>query len=73
LRGATYAASALPDPERHILIVAAMSAMYLSKDSARTPDMRKQTRVLIQAGGTVARLLLPVLRLWRVLYRQRST
>jgi tetraprenyl-beta-curcumene synthase len=73
VRRSTREASALPDAERHALIVAAMSAMYLSKDSARTPDMREQTRALIRAGGPLARLLLPVLRLWRVLYRQRST
>lgn len=72
VRRATHEASLLPDAERHHLIVAAMSAMYLSKDSARTPEMRKQTSALIQAGGPLARVLLPVLRLWRLLYQQRS-
>jgi tetraprenyl-beta-curcumene synthase len=71
-RAATEAA-ALPDGERHVLIVAAMLTMYLSKDSARTVDMRGQTRALIQAGGPLARLLLPILRLWRIAYAQRST
>jgi tetraprenyl-beta-curcumene synthase len=66
-------ASALPDGERHVLIVAAMLAMYLSKDSARIIAMRGQTRALIHAGGPLACLLLPILRLWRVAYAQRST
>lgn len=70
---ATLEASALPDGERHVLIVAAMLAMYLSKDSARTSDMRGEARALIQAGGPLARLLLPILRLWRIAYAQRST
>jgi tetraprenyl-beta-curcumene synthase len=73
VRRSIHEASVLPDAERHILIVAAMVAMYLSKDSARTREMREQTSALIQAGGPLTRLLLPVLRLWRVLYRQRST
>jgi tetraprenyl-beta-curcumene synthase len=66
-------ASSLPDGERHVLIVACMAAMYLSKDSARTAVLREHTRSLIHAGGPLARLLLPVLRLWRTVYAQRST
>ncbi len=69
----TTAASALPDGERHVLILAAMQAMYLSKDSARSPALRTETAALIQAGGPLARVLLPILRLWRVAYAQRST
>ena len=65
--------SSLPDAERHTLIVTAMQAMYLTKNSARTPAMREHTRALIRAGGPLARLLLPILRLWRVAYAQRST
>lgn len=66
-------ASSLPDGERHTLIVACMAAMYLSKDSARTVAMREHTRALIRAGGPLARLLLPILRLWRLAYAQRAT
>jgi tetraprenyl-beta-curcumene synthase len=66
-------AAGLPDGERHTLIVACMAAMYLSKDSAWTADMRPRTRELIRAGGPLTRLLLPILRLWRVAYSQRST
>ncbi len=63
----------LPDGERHSLIVACMAAMYLSKDSARTPTLAKDTNELTQAGGRLTRVLLPVLRIWRIVYSQRST
>jgi tetraprenyl-beta-curcumene synthase len=66
-------ASALPNGERHTLIVACMAAMYLSKDSARTPAMRATTRSFIDAGGSLTKLLLPILRLWRIVYSQRSS
>jgi tetraprenyl-beta-curcumene synthase len=66
-------ASILPDGERHTLIVVCMAAMYLSKDSARTAAMREHTHALIRAGGPLARLLLPILRMWRLAYAQSST
>jgi tetraprenyl-beta-curcumene synthase len=66
-------ARALPDGERHILITACMAAMYLSKDSARVPEMREHTRSLANSGGALTRLLLPILRLWRIAYAQRSS
>ena len=66
-------ARALPDGERHTLIVACMAAMYLSKDSADTPALRESTKTLVKAGGALTRLLLPILRLWRIAYSQRST
>lgn len=62
----------LPDGERHILIVACMIAMYLSKDSAWTMPTRPRTQELLNSSGPLVRLLLPVLRLWRVTYSQRS-
>ncbi len=65
-------AAALPDGDRHAVIVGCMVAMYLSKDSARTPRLRASTRSIAHAGGSLARLLLPVLRMWRVLYAQRG-
>jgi tetraprenyl-beta-curcumene synthase len=58
--------------DRHAVIVACMVAMYLSRDSARVAPMRASTRGLAQAGGSMAVLLLPVLRMWRVVYAQRS-
>ena len=66
-------ASSLPDGERHVLIVACMAAMYLSKDSARAPALRDSTRDLLAHGGSLSRLLLPILRMWRIAYAQRST
>jgi tetraprenyl-beta-curcumene synthase len=70
---AAQRAAALPDGSRHTVIVGCMVAMYLSRDSARTPTMRASTHRLAHAGGPLARLLLPVLRLWRVAYSQRAT
>jgi tetraprenyl-beta-curcumene synthase len=68
-----HEASALPNGERHTLLVACMTAMYLSKDSARTQTMRKTTKSLVGAGGSLTRFLLPILRLWRIIQAQRST
>lgn len=66
-------ASNLPNGERHVLIVACMIAMYLSKASARTPTMRRSTQQLLNAGGPLPLILFPMLRLWRIAYAQRST
>lgn len=66
------AARALPDGERHTLIAACMVAMYLSKDSAKTPAMRETSAALVRSGGSLTRLLYPILRLWRIAYSQRS-
>jgi tetraprenyl-beta-curcumene synthase len=63
---------ALPNGHRHAVIVGCMVAMYLSKDSARTPGMQRTTKQLIQAGGSLCRLLHPILRIWRIAYSQRS-
>jgi tetraprenyl-beta-curcumene synthase len=57
---------------RHVVIATCMVAMYLSKDSARTPAMHTTTRNLARCGGSLAVLMLPVLRLWRILYALRS-
>lgn len=66
-------ATNLPDSEQHILIIACMTAMYLSKDSAWTTAMRQRTRQILATAGPLVRLLLPILRLWRITYSQRST
>lgn len=66
-------ARALGDGHRHVVIVSCMIAMYLSKDSTRTPQMRATTNSILRASGAFTRSLVPVLRLWRVLYKQRST
>lgn len=72
VRRSVYEVRRLPGGERHAVIAACMVAMYLSKDSARTPSMLPATDRLLSAGGSLTRLLLPILRLWRVAYAQRS-
>jgi tetraprenyl-beta-curcumene synthase len=68
LRGALE----LPDGERHAVIVACMVAMYLSKDSARSAELLKSSRRLANSGGSLTKLLLPILRMWRIAHAQRS-
>lgn len=65
-------ASALRDGEEHVVIAGCMFAMYLSRDSALAPPRRKTTTRLICAGGSLACLLHPLLRLWRTVYGLRS-
>jgi tetraprenyl-beta-curcumene synthase len=65
-------ACALRDGHRHAVVAGAMIAMYLSKDTAPTPQLRAGAEAFIQAGGSLTRLLLPLLRLWRVAFAQRS-
>jgi tetraprenyl-beta-curcumene synthase len=64
---------ALPDGERHAVLLGCMIALYLSKDSARTPELRETTASIAAAGGTLAQLLLPILRTWRICNDQRRT
>lgn len=63
---------ALRNGHHHAVIVACMVAMYLSRDSANTPDLRATTGSLVQAGGSLTKLLLPILRTWRIAYGLRS-
>lgn len=72
IRRALGSVSELPDPHRHSLIIASMVAMYLSKDSARAPHMKKATAAIASEGGSLTALLLPVLRLWRTIYKLRA-
>jgi tetraprenyl-beta-curcumene synthase len=69
---AARGALSLPKGHRHTVIVCAMVAMYLSKDSARLPRLRSHASQLLAAGGSLTRLLMPVLRLWRIAYSQRA-
>lgn len=62
----------LRNGHRHAVVAAAMIAMYLSKDTARTPLLRTGTGTFVRAGGTLTRLLLPILRAWRIAYAQRA-
>ena len=49
-----------------------MVAMYLSKDSARDPALHATTDSFVRAAGSLTRLLLPILRLWRITNGQRA-
>jgi tetraprenyl-beta-curcumene synthase len=57
---------------RHAVIAASMVAMYLSKDSARTPELREDAASFVRAGGSLTRLLLPILRMWRIAFAQQA-
>jgi hypothetical protein len=63
---------ALPDGERHAVLLACMISLYMSKDSARTPRTRPTSDAIVRSGGALPRLLLPVLRLWRIGNAQRA-
>ena len=63
---------ALPHGERHAVLLACMIALYLSKDSARAPDLRDTTARIAAAGGSLTRLLLPILRAWRLCNAQSA-
>jgi tetraprenyl-beta-curcumene synthase len=63
----------LCDRERHLVIGSCMIAMYLTKDSTRGEALRTTTSEITRAGGSLTRCLVPVLRAWRVLYKQQST
>jgi tetraprenyl-beta-curcumene synthase len=63
----------LDNSQRHLVIVACMVAMFLSKDSARAPAMRSSTCKITRASGSITGLLVPVLRAWRTIYGQKST
>ena len=65
-------ACALRDGHRHAVVAGAMIAMYLSKDTAPTPQLRAGTHAFMQAGGSLTQLLLPLLRIWRMAFAQRS-
>jgi tetraprenyl-beta-curcumene synthase len=73
VRRATREAQMLRNGHRHTVIVACMVALYLSKDSALTPDMLTTSQMLLRSGGPLAALLGPVLRTWRVAYSLRGT
>lgn len=62
-------AGCLPHGERHLVVLSCMIAMYLSKDSALT-KLRSTTCCLMGAGGSLPKLLLPILWLWRSAYGQ---
>jgi tetraprenyl-beta-curcumene synthase len=72
IRRSLSEATALQCGARHRVLISAMAAMYLSKNSVRRPSARAHTRALIRAAGPLAALLTPVLRVWRILNNQRA-
>jgi tetraprenyl-beta-curcumene synthase len=72
VRRAAAAVLELPNGERHAVLLACMIALYLTKDSARSDDLRWTSTQLAGAGGTLPRLLMPALRLWRIRNGQRA-
>jgi tetraprenyl-beta-curcumene synthase len=72
VRASLQEAQTLHNGHRHTVIAAAMIAMYLSKDVARAPQLRDGTSDFIRAGGTLTRVLLPILRAWRAIYKQAT-
>lgn len=67
-----HEAQRLPNGARHALIVAGMVAMYLSAEEARTVAKRGSTRAFVGAGGPQTRMLVPILRIWRIAYGLRG-
>jgi tetraprenyl-beta-curcumene synthase len=59
----------LRNGERHALIVTGMVSMYLSKASARTPELLPATRRIAQAAGSLPRVQLPIMRTMRAVQR----
>jgi tetraprenyl-beta-curcumene synthase len=72
LQGAVSRISALRNAERHVVIVASMAALWLSSDTARRIDLREVTAAMARSGGGTTRLLIPVLRAWRMAYGRTS-
>jgi tetraprenyl-beta-curcumene synthase len=57
----------LRNGERHALITTGMVAMYLSKASARSPELRGATRQILAAAGSLPRMQMPIMRIMRAL------
>jgi tetraprenyl-beta-curcumene synthase len=72
MRRCVYEARSLDAGEKHAVIAGCMFAMYLSRNTALAPSMRDTTTRLIHSGGSLSRILHPLLRLWRAAYGLRS-
>ena len=68
IRRCMQEAGSLKDSEKHTVIAASMFAMYLSKSTVLTPAMSETTKRLVASGGSLTRVLHPILRLWRTAY-----
>jgi tetraprenyl-beta-curcumene synthase len=67
-----YRVRQLPRGERHAILATGMVAMYLSKDSACTSEMRSATRQVLRAAGFLPSILWPILRAWRKVTAQTA-
>jgi tetraprenyl-beta-curcumene synthase len=65
IRRACTEARSLPNGHAHAVIATGMVAMYLSKQSAYDHTTRTASTSLAKAGGSLAKLLRPVMRAWR--------
>lgn len=63
----THGARQLPNGPRHALIATGMVSMYLSKASARSPELRPGSRAILRAAGSLPKVQLPIMRMMRVL------
>jgi len=64
-----HGARQLRNGERHALIATGMVSMYLSKESARSPELRQATRRIAQVAGSLLRVQLPIMRTMRAVQR----
>jgi tetraprenyl-beta-curcumene synthase len=72
LQGAVSRIAALRNAERHVVIVASMAALWLSSDTARCTERRAATAAMARSGGGTTRMLIPILRAWRMAYGRTS-
>jgi tetraprenyl-beta-curcumene synthase len=69
---AIHEVAALRHGDRHMVIVTSMLAMYLSSDTARSARLMASTQTFAAHGGAMTRLLIPILRAWRIAYGERA-
>lgn len=62
-------ARSLRNGERHALIVAGMVSMYLSKASARAPELCAASTRIARTAGSLPRVQLPIMRAMRAVQR----
>lgn len=64
-----HGARQLRNGERHALIATGMVSMYLSKASARSPELLPATRRIARVAGSLPRVQLPIMRTMRAVQR----
>lgn len=69
VRRSVDGARRLRNGARHALIAAGMVSMYLSKASARSPELRAASARIARAAGSLPRVQLPIMRAMRALQR----